>query len=403
MAYPTAIGCGCLLGAGGAAHLHAAEWSMQPLFSWSADFDDNRNLEPGTQGSEATVLSADVKLQRSLENLQLSLEPHVDVRRYSNSIYGPGNDRSVAAGLSWFGERLQLNFNASIADQNTLGTELLETGIIDTNTRRRLETAGGELDLSQTEKRLFFTQLSYLGSAYSGNLQAEEQLPGYHYGSAASGERFILTDHYTLSVSAFGDLLHSQRAGDSSHEAGLQADISYKHSELTSFDLQIGESKRSLAGATYYVIFAGQTVVSQLHVPGTSGTGTNIAASASHNFELSSVSFSYTRSLVPYGTGLLVERQQATVSGKRSLSPSVDVDLTVLRIQNSDATVRAGVDRRFYETAAVGLNWKMSETWTLRSEAGTSRSPPLGSDITVHEWRAALTTTWKPNPISMSR
>jgi hypothetical protein len=144
-------------------------------------------------------------------------------------------------------------------------------------------------------------------------------------------------------------------------------------------------------------------VISQLHVPATSGTGTNIAASASHNFELSSVSFNYTRSLVPYGNGLLVERQQVTASAKRSLSPSVDVDLTVLRIQNSDATVRAGVDRRFYETAGAGLNWKMSETWTLRSEAGTSWSPPLGSDTIVHEWRTALTMTWKPNPTWMSR
>src|ERR1700748_821022 len=162
MAYPTAIGCGCLLGAGGAGSLHAAEWSLQPLLSWSADFDDNRSLEPGTAGSEQAVLAADFRLQRSLENLQFSLEPRVDVRRYSNSIYGPGNDRSLAGGLSWTGERAQLVLNTSIADQNTLTTELLETGIIDTNSRRRLKTASGELDLSRTEKHLFFTQFSYL-------------------------------------------------------------------------------------------------------------------------------------------------------------------------------------------------------------------------------------------------
>jgi hypothetical protein len=376
---------------------------MQPLFSWSTDFDDNRNLEPGTQGSEQAVLSADIRLQRSLEDLQLSLEPHVDVRRFSNSIYGPGNDRSLAAGLSWTGERSQLNFNASIADQNTLTTELLETGIIDTNTRRRLETVSGELDLSRTEKHLFFTQLSYFGSAYSGNLLAEEELPGYRYGSAATGERFILTQHYTFSVSAFGDLLHSERAGDSSHEYGIQAEIVYAHSELTSFDLQVGESRRSLAGATYYVIYPGQTGVLTLTVPGSTGTGTNVNAIFSHNFEIGSVSVNYNRSLVPYGNGLLVERQQATASVKRSLSPTVDVDFTVLRIQNSDATVHAGIDRRFYQNAGVGLNWKMSETWTLRPEAGTTWSPPIGSDITVHEWRVALTMTWKPNPTEMSR
>jgi hypothetical protein len=403
MAYPTAIGCGCLLGAGGAAHLHAAEWSMQPLLSWSADFDDDRNLEPGTAGSEQAILSADVRLQRAMESLQLSLEPHVDVRRYSDSIYGPGNDRSLAAGLAWLGERIQVNFNASIANQNTLTTELLETGIIDTNTRRRLETANGEVDLSWTEKRVLFTQLSYLGSAYSGNLVAEEQLPGYRYASAASGERFILSEHYTFSVSAFGDLLHSERAGDSSHEYGLQAEINYAHSEHTSYDLQVGESRRSLAGATYFVTLPGQPGVIQLNVPGSTGTGTNISASFNHNFELSTVQLNYNRSLVPYGNGLLVQRQQATATARHSLSEYLDVDFTILRIQNSAATVRAGVDRRFYENALAGLNWKVGETWTLRSEAGTSWSPPIGSDTTVHEWRAALTMTWKPNPTAMSR
>jgi hypothetical protein len=376
---------------------------MQPLLSWSADFDDDRNLEPGTAGSEQAILSADVRLQRAIENLQLSLEPHVDVRRYSDSIYGPGNDRSLAAGLAWLGERIQVNFNASIADQNTLTTELLETGITDTNTRRRLETANGELDLSWTEKRVLFTQLSYLGSAYSGNLQAEEQLPGYRYVSAAAGERFILSEHYTFSVSAFGDLLHSERAGDSSHEYGLQAEINYAHSEHTSYDLQVGESRRSLAGATYFVTEPGQPGVIQLTVPGSTGTGTNISASFIHNFELSVVQLNYNRSLVPYGNGLLVQRQQATAVARRSLSQYIDVDFTVLRIQNSAATVRAGVDRRFYENALAGLNWKIGETWTLRSEAGTSWSPPIGSDTTVHEWRAALTMTWKPNPTAMSR
>jgi hypothetical protein len=376
---------------------------MQPLLSWSADFDDDRNLEPGTAGSEQAILSADVRLQRAIENLQLSLEPHVDIRRYSDSIYGPGNDRSLAAGLAWLGERIQVNFNASIADQNTLTTELLETGITDTNTRRRLETANGELDLSWTEKRVLFTQLSYLGSAYSGNLQAEEQLPGYRYVSAAAGERFILSEHYTFSVSAFGDLLHSERAGDSSHEYGLQAEINYAHSEHTSYDLQVGESRRSLAGATYFVTEPGQPGVIQLTVPGSTGTGTNISASFIHNFELSVVQLNYNRSLVPYGNGLLVQRQQATAVARRSLSQYIDVDFTVLRIQNSAATVRAGVDRRFYENALAGLNWKIGETWTLRSEAGTSWSPPIGSDTTVHEWRAALTMTWKPNPTAMSR
>src|SRR6266702_987 len=104
MAYPTAIGCGCLLGAGGVSYLHAAEWSVQPIFTMATDYDSDRNLEPGTQGSEEAVLYGDLKLQRALENTQIILEPKFGLRRYSDSIWGPGNDRIPNAALVWTGE-----------------------------------------------------------------------------------------------------------------------------------------------------------------------------------------------------------------------------------------------------------------------------------------------------------
>jgi len=110
--------------------VHAAQWSLQPVLSWQTDFDSNRSIEPNGQGSEQAVLSADAILQRSLENLQFSLQPHFDLRRYSDSEWSPGDDRSLAGAFSWNSERSQLSLNGSIANQNTLTTELLETGII---------------------------------------------------------------------------------------------------------------------------------------------------------------------------------------------------------------------------------------------------------------------------------
>jgi hypothetical protein len=383
MAYPTAIGCGCLLGAGGVSPLHAAQWLIQPTFSWETDYDSDRSILPDTAGSEQAVLSADLQLQRSLENMQISLDPHFDVRRFSDSIWGPGDDRSVTGAFSWSGERAQLNLNASGANANTLTTELLETGIIDTNTRRTTETAGGELDLARTEEHLFFTQLSYLRASYSGPVDIERALPGYRYESAASGERFNFSEHLTFSASAFGDILQSDAAGNSSHEAGGQVELSYAHSERLTFDVLVGESRRVLIGQA--------------------SLGTNVNATVTRNFERSSVSLAYTRSLVPYGDGFLVERQQVTASFKHSLTPYLDADLTAFRVDNNESTVLLRLDRRWYDNVGGGLTWKLAETWSLRGEATTSWAPPIGDPHTVHEWRAALTMTWKPLPKIISR
>jgi hypothetical protein len=357
---------------------------MQPIFSWTLDYDSDRNLSsPSAQGSEEAVLSADLRLQRSLENMQITLEPHFDLRRFSDSIWGPGDDRSLAGAYNWTGERMQFSLNASIANQNTLTTELLETGIVNTNSRRRASQASAEWDWSRTEKHQFFTQLSYMDTSYSGPALVQLELPGYRYYSGSLGERFFLTEHLTMSVSAFGDALGSDRFGASSHEEGGQLGLIYAHSEKTSFNVSVGESERSLAGPR--------------------STGTNAAASITHNLSLGSVALNYTRSLMPYGTGVLVQRQQLTASATRPLTPYLSTDVAVLRVQNNSSTVQLGLDRPYYDNAVAGLNWQLGERWTMRSEATTSWSRPIRSNATVREWRAALIMTWKPSPSVLSR
>ncbi len=68
IAYPAALGS-CVLG-GGATPLWAAEWSISPNYSASVDYDSNRRLlVDGGKGTDASVLSIDVKFKRALEDL----------------------------------------------------------------------------------------------------------------------------------------------------------------------------------------------------------------------------------------------------------------------------------------------------------------------------------------------
>ena len=394
MAYPTAIGCGCLLGAGGLSHVLAAEWSVQPILSMESDYDSDRNLQVGTGGSEAATLYTDLRLQRSVESMQILLEPRFDVRRYSASIWGPGNDRSLTGNFTWASERTKVSLMGFIGNQTTLTTEPTETGIINGSIRRRSSQASGEWDWSHSELHQSFVQATYTGAAYSGGqpqLLALE-LPGYHFSSGAIGERFFPAEKWTLSVSAFGDALSSTRPGSSSHEEGGQVEANYRYTERMAFDVSIGESKRSLAGQT--------------------GTGTDASVSVTETLERGSAALAYVRSLVPYGIGYLVQRQQFTASLVRPVAPTLDWNLTVLRIQNNASTVRLGLDRPSYLNTQVGLNWHIGESWSLLPTAGTSWSRPITPPVlaqtgfrepTVFEWRAALTLVWQPLPAARSR
>jgi hypothetical protein len=373
-------------------HLLAAEWSVQPAISMLADYDSNRSLSPHSLGgSEEAVLYTDLRLQRAIENTQIFIEPKFDVRRYSSSIWGAGNDRSLDASFNYTGERAKFNLTGSIADQTTLTTEVLETGIINGSTGRRLTQGGTEWDWSESALFQSFIQAAYMRSAYSGGSPLVQlQLPGYHYTSGSVGERFLWSEGWTFTASAFGDVLQSGRQGGSSHEEGVQVDASYRYSERTQFELALGESERSLSGQ--------------------SSSGTNVTAVASRTFERGSATISYNRSLVPYGTGFLVQRTQIAASLTRPLAPTLDFNISLLRLQNNAATVRLGLDRPYYNSALFGLSWHMGESWTLEPAVVLSRSkpiPPLNAptqaEPNVFQWHAGLTLVWRPLPAAKSR
>jgi hypothetical protein len=184
-------------------------------------------------------------------------------------------------------------------------------------------------------------------------------------------------------LSAYGNALSSDTSGNSSYEAGAQVELIYNWSERTHLDATLGESSRVLAG-----------VRSQ---------GTDALVQLTHDFTRGNVSFNYTRSLVPYGIGFLVERQQLTLSGTRSLTPYLDANLALLRVQNNEAAVLLGVDRRSYDSATLTLNWHPTETLTFGTQiAGARTQPPARIAGTVNEWRTALTLTWTPFPRTRS-
>jgi hypothetical protein len=371
--------------------LWAAEWSVQPSVSWTSDYDSDRALNGTSQGSESAVLLGDLKLQRASESTQFFLEPRYDLRRYSDSIWGPGNDRSLAAVFGWTGERNSLNLTGSIANQTTLTTEIQQTGIINGNIRQRLGQLNGQWSWARTERRQFFLQAAYMDESYSGGQLVEltlggplvPELPGYKYSSGSLGERFFISERTTVSVSAVGDALDSPLPGNSSHEEGAQIELNSAYSERLSFDVSVGQSRRSLAGKT--------------------SNGTNTSVLLTRSFERGTATLSYTRSLTPYGTGVLVQRSQASAGLTRSLTPYLDANMSLIRIQNSQSTERLGLDRPYYNNVVGGLAWKLGESWTVATTLTTSWTQPIGIDRTVHEWRGALSMTWKPLPDTRSR
>lgn len=380
IAYPAALGSCCALG-GGAAPAWAAEWSIVPNYSASVDYDSNRRIIPDGRDSGAAVVAIDLVFKRALENMEFTFEPRYAWRRFTDPSLGNGDDRSANVGFKWLGEKSSLNLTASYWDQSTLTTELLETGIVSADTHRRTSQAGATWMHSQTELRSLVAQVSYTDVSYYG--EAAKFFPGYRYPSGSVGEKFTLNERGSFTVSSFGSLLSSSTQGSSSREIGLQAQIVYSFSERADLNASIGESSRSLSGTTGY--------------------GTDAAVAANYSLFLGRVSVGYTRSLVPYGIGFLVQQQHFTATFVRPLSPFLDSDLSWQRIQNNQAAVLLRIDRPDYNSLSLGLTWRPVETWSVgaRLEGIRSGLPGPGAP-SINSWRSSMIVTWYPFPKSRS-
>jgi hypothetical protein len=327
------------------------------------------------------VLAVDLKFKRALEDLELTFEPKYAYRRFTDASLGNGDDRIINAGMIWTGERASATLTGSYFDQSTLYSEVLETGIVSADTHRRLGQVGANWNWNQTERRALIAQVSYADVSYYGRFAGT--YPGYRYPSASLGEQFVFSERSTFTVSGFGSRLQSDTQGNSSHELGLQAEAVYLFSEQTKIDVSLGKSQRVLTGS--------------------SSQGTDASALLYHSFSLGSLSFTYKRSLVPYGFGFLVEQQQFAVTFTRPLTPYLDCSLTAFRLENNETAVLLNLDRRNYNNLSTNVTWHPLETWSLSVLIQGVRTQTVGLHWEpVHQWNSAVTLTWSPFPKSRS-
>ncbi|HTY51390.1 MAG TPA: hypothetical protein VMB48_17025 [Steroidobacteraceae bacterium] len=391
-----ALGFGCAAGA----PAHAALWSIAPSMIWSVDDDSNRYLSDGLRASQSGVYTASAVFERDTETTQLSLTPWAMWQRIDDHQYANSDNRSLSGAFGWNGERQQLQLQAEIADFSTLESELTETGILANDVRRRQTQEAFSWNWALTERRTLLVQLSWMDVSYYGtDATLLNLLSGYKYPTAVLGEQFQLSPNTTLTASLFDDELIAgggelviplagtglelaeHLPANVSREAGLKFELVHHFTERTQVDAYVGESGRTLRG-----------VQSRGTLGGITGT---LWMPRGH------VDLNVSDTLVPYGTGVLVQRALATLSDTFNITETLDAQLALTRIQNNQSTVNLGLDRPYYDNATAALDWQWDQPWKLRLESGLTHTEtfplaPSYQTFPITAWRVALSLTWTP-------
>jgi hypothetical protein len=374
-----ALGLGCMVNTA-APPVRAAEWSIAPTFTVGESYDSNRLLTAPATPADSTWLYSNVQFQRSTEVTQITITPQVNWQHFDTQQFRDVVDRNLFGTFLWTQERGSLSLTASRLDDSTLTTELTETGIVSSDANRLTDQASLSWLYGLTEQRAFVLQAGYVDVSYYGpRIGLLALLAGYRFSNASAGEEFILSERTSVTASAYGDELIAPLSINDSHEEGGEVQLTHTFSERTQLNLTVGESARSLEGSR--------------------SAGTVAIVDFSHSSELGKVTLDYSRSLVPYGTGVLAQRQQITLSGTYNLTEKLDIDASLLRIDNSESIVLLHLDRRSYTGSTFGLDWRPRETWKLRLEGATTRTQTFELvSIPVTEWHVDMTLTWAPYP-----
>lgn len=368
---PACLALGCF-----APPVLAAEWSVAPSVGWAADQDSNRTLTSAAQDSASVSATLDLELARRGERGEFKLRPHVRLQRFSDDVSEDSDDRGVSLRAVRAFERSQLVISAEYANENTLTSTLADEGVVEADARRRRADASLLWDAQQSENTRFTLSTAQSNVDYSG--ARADRLFDYRYSTASARETFAFSPRVAFFVTGIASLLENPERDSRSHEHGANVGVSYALSARTSLNANLGRSWRSA-----------EDVRTQ---------GETYEVSLQHQQELRDWSVRVSRSLVPYGTGVLAERESASVTLRQPLREQLDAGFEATLVRNNDAGLGATLDRRRYNRAEASLAWQPWRTFILRGALRYTDATLLFEAGEARGLNFGLSALWRPDP-----
>lgn len=354
----------------------AGEWSAGTSLDWSIDHDSNRLLNAAELEGEAMTASLGLQLARRGERGGFRLDPRLRLQRFSHDVADDVDDLGVSLGADYLLERARYDFDAEYSDESTLSGDVLDTGVVVPNARRRLVSASLVNDWQQTEKSSLSTTLASTDVSYTG--RGTDRLYDYRYDTLALRQSFAMNERFAWFVGALGNLLESPERRDDSSEIGSNLGVNVAVTARTTLSLSAGRSWRSFLGVNTQ--------------------GDTREFSLVHREELRDWSFGYSLSLVPYAAGVLGEREQLSFRLRQPISERLGVALDCLQVRNNDAIPGLTTDRRDYRRAEASVSWRVSASTVMRSALRYTQASLVDSRGETDGWNLGVFASWDPQP-----
>ena len=338
-------------------HSEAAEWSLLPSMGVKGLYNDNLILT--AQPHHATYgywLSPAAEFAGKTERLEVSGRVAVDYVSYYGGEDTQFTNVFLPLTVNYRTEKDLLGFTGGFTRDNTLMSELQDTGLVLRFTQRNQLTATPSWTRSITETLSVQSNFQFIDTTYEDGLRLG--LIDYRLFKGASGLLYQMTEQDQIRLFASYSNFYTTNAPSSFRASFPGANLSLSHAFT-----------ETLTGT----VSSGPTFVSST-TQTASGNISNqktvwlFGASLAKKFESTSLKVNVARDMMPSGVGLLLQRDRAGVTVSHDLSETLTASFDGSVYNVSAITERASggtlSESRFF-AGTPQIAWKFSEWWKL--------------------------------------
>jgi hypothetical protein len=372
----------------------AAEWSAEPSMSVKGEYHSNLLLAFGPQQSSyANWLSPATRLTGATESFQLSSRLAADFAQY----YG-GRDTTIVnvyfpLSVRYRDTRSTWGFNGGLTRDNTLQSELLQTGVVLAFVQRNLWSANPTWTYNVTERMSAESSYQYQNAMYEN--AAQFGLIGYEVHTWSETVSYKIRERDSVQLTGlFTRFLAPERNDLVSDTYGAQVGTTHMLSDHVTLSAsggprfitnRINTGIRSLDDRSTVWVFNGKITTS---------------------YERAHVTFEIGRNVYPSGIGLLIQTDHLSGSAAYEVTDSVSISLngqvSIVDPVQTGTLLGPAAETRFF-TLGPQVNWRVADYWAVEAGYTYSRRELEGFNQSGESHAARFMVTYFPPKFSAGR
>jgi hypothetical protein len=362
--------------------------------SAKGEYHSNLLLAFGPQRSTYTYwLSPAARFTGATESLRVNSRLSADFAQY----FG-GRDTTIVnvyfpLSVQYRAERSTWGFNGGLTRDNTLRSELLQTGVVLAFAQRNLWSANPTWTYNVTERVSAESSYQYQNAMYDNGVQFG--LIGYqvHTGSETLSYKIRETDSVQI-TGLFTRFLAPERNDTVSNTYGAQIGGTHGFSEHVTLSASGGPRFISNSISTRFGTLEDKSTVWVFN------------GKLATTFERAHVTLDIGREVLPSGLGVLIQSDHLAANASYEMTDKISISLngqaSIVNPVQTGTLLAPGKETRFF-TIAPSINWRVGEYWNVEAGYTYSRRELEGFDQSGQSHAARFMVTYFPPKLSVSR